>query len=91
MGLTEMSMTRRFVLVSRPESVVIALWDMCSSSRFTRDSRPVIWRRRFDWMERIVRFVRCVKLESSVILFLPSQSSSREVRVSRPSIVYFFR
>jgi hypothetical protein len=38
-------------------------------------------------MERILRLAREERLESSVILFLPSQSCSRDLRVSSPSIV----
>jgi hypothetical protein len=54
-GFAEMSITRREVLDERPESEVRALWEMWSSSRLVRAERPSMVRRRFAWMERIVR------------------------------------
>jgi hypothetical protein len=48
-------MTRRFVFEARPVREVMALWDMCSSSREISCSRPVMVRRRLDWIERILR------------------------------------
>jgi hypothetical protein len=53
-----MSMTRRLVLLSRPDNEVRALCEMCSSSREVRWVRPVMVRRRFAWMERMVRLGR---------------------------------
>jgi hypothetical protein len=81
-----MSMTRRFVFFSRPESSVSRLCEMCNSSRDVRASRPVIVRKRFDWIDRIFKFVSVDKPVISVILFFPSHNSSRPVSVSRPLI-----
>lgn len=44
--------------------------------------------KRFDCIERILRFVNVFRPRSSVILFFPSQSSSNPVRVSMFSIAY---
>lgn len=84
MGLALMSMTVRAVLWERPESEVRRLCEMWSSWREVRDSRPLMERRRLDWMLRILRFARASRPFISVILFLPSQSSSSPVRESRP-------
>ena len=50
---------RRFVLLSRPEISVRALCEMYISSRLGNSERPEILVRRFDWIERILRFCRC--------------------------------
>lgn len=78
---------RRFTRVERPERDVRALWDMWSCSSEVRVSRPVMAVSRFAWMERILREVRGVRFSRVLILFLASQSFSREVRVPRFSIV----
>jgi len=51
-------MTRSDVLDSRPDIELRALWEMWSSSREVKEERPVMDRRRLDWMERIVRLDR---------------------------------
>lgn len=54
--LFDTSRMRRFVLLSRPEISVRALCDMYISSRLGNPETPVILVRRFDWIERILRF-----------------------------------
>ena len=51
----EMSMTLRRVLDARPLSSTRALSAMCNSSRLSREVRPDILVRRFDWTERSLR------------------------------------
>ena len=51
-----------------------------------RAERPVMEVRRLDCMDRILREERCERLAIELILFFPSHSSSREVRLSRFSI-----
>jgi hypothetical protein len=86
MGFALISMTRRFLFSERPESEVSRLWEMCNSSREVREERFVMVRRRLDWMLNIFRLVNVDKPPISVILFLPSHSSSRFVSVSSPVI-----
>ena len=66
--------------------MVSRLWEMWSSERAGREERPDMERRRLDWMERILRLCSVSRPLISVILFLPSQSSSKLVRVSSPVI-----
>ena len=47
-GLFEMSITRNLGFVSRPDTSVMALWEMYNSSRLPRDERPEIVVSRFD-------------------------------------------